>query len=208
MIETGSPDLPAEQSFNQPLPSVRSDFESRLVTSYEGRHQAVVCVGYLACTIQSPDRISLELLDEAAGDSSSRFFIKVREELGLAYSVGSSLFLGIAPGIFSLHAATAPEKVEQVVQILISELEILCRNGLEPQEFERAKTRTLSQLAFQLQNMDAYAHSVAFNELYGLGYDYVHQRRKKIESQTLHSVNEIARKYLMDKPAITVIVRP
>jgi zinc protease len=208
MIEAASPGLPAEQSFNQPLPSVRSDFESRLVTSYEGRHQAVVCVGYLACTIQSPDRISLELLDEAAGDSSSRFFIKVREELGLAYSVGSSLFLGIAPGIFSLHAATAPEKVEQVVQILISELEILCRNGLEPQEFERAKTRTLSQLAFQLQNMDAYAHSVAFNELYGLGYDYVHQRRKKIESQTLHSVNEIARKYLMDKPAITVIVRP
>ena len=60
-----------------------------------------------------PDRISLELLDEAAGDSSSRFFVKVREELGLAYSVGSSLFLGVAPGIFSVHAATAPEKVEQ-----------------------------------------------------------------------------------------------
>jgi zinc protease len=208
MVEQGPQDVPEEQGLNPPLASVRSDFKSRLVTSYEGRHQAVVCVGYLACTIESPDRISLEVLDEAAGDSSSRFFVKVREELGLAYSVGSSLFLGIAPGIFSLHAATAPEKVERVSQILTSELEILSKHGLEPQEFERAKTRTLSQLAFQLQNMDAYAHSVALNELYGLGYDYVHRRRKQIESLTIDSVNEAARKYLMDKPAITVIVRP
>jgi predicted Zn-dependent peptidase len=56
--------------------------------------------------------------------------------------------------------------------------------------------------------MDAYAHSVALNELYGQGFDYVHRRRKQIESLTIDSVNEAARKYLMDKPAITVIVRP
>jgi zinc protease len=208
MIERATQDLPEEKPLPEPLVSVQSDFKSRLVTSYEGRHQAVVCVGYLACTIESPDRLGLEILDEAAGDSSSRFFVKVREELGLAYSVGSSLFLGIAPGIFSLHAATAPEKVEQVVEIMTRELESLCKHGLEPEEFERAKTRTLSQLAFQLQNMDSNAHSVAFNELYGLGYDYVHRRRKKIESLTIDSVNEVTRKYLMDKPAITVIVRP
>jgi len=56
--------------------------------------------------------------------------------------------------------------------------------------------------------MDAYAHSVALNELYGLGYDYVHQRKKQVERLTIDSVNEAIRKYLMDKPAITVIVRP
>jgi zinc protease len=208
MIEAQLPDLPDQQALNRPFPPVPSDFKSRVVTSYEGRHQAVVCIGYLACTIKSPDRISLEILDEAAGDSSSRFFVKVREELGLAYSVGSSLFLGVGPGIFSVHAATTPEKVDRVAQVLQSELEILGNYGLESQEFERAKTRSLSQLAFQLQNMDAYAHSAALNELYGLGYDYVHRRRKQIESLTIDSVNETARKYLMDKPAITVIVRP
>jgi zinc protease len=201
-------DLAEDQSFVPTTARVPEDFQSRLVTSYEGRHQAVVCVGYLACTIDSPDRISLEILDEAAGDSSSRFFVKIREELGLAYSVGSSLFLGVAPGVFSLHVATAPAKVQQVTEILYHELEILWKHGLKPEEFDRAKTRTLSQLAFQLQNMDAYAHSVALNELYGLGYDYVHRRRKQIEAETIDSVNEAARKYLMDKPAITIIVRP
>jgi zinc protease len=208
MIEQGPQSLPDGKPLIPPSISVRSDFESRLITSHEGRHQAVISVGYLACAIESPDRIDLEILDEATGDSSSRFFVKVREELGLAYSVGSSLFLGMAPGVFSLHAATAPEKVERVTEILKTELENLCLQGLEPQEFARAKTRTLSQLAFQLQNMDAYAHSAALNELYGLGYDYVQRRRKQIEGVTIDSVNAAARKYLMDKPAITVIVRP
>jgi zinc protease len=208
LVDQVTKDSPEDQSLNSTTATVPVDFESRVVTSYEGRHQAVVSVGYLACTIESPDRISLEILDEAAGDSSSRFFVKIREELGLAYSVGSSLFLGVAPGLFSLHVATAPSKVEQVTQILHDELEILWKHGLKPEEFDRAKTRTFSQLAFQLQNMDAYAHSVALNELYGLGYDYVHRRRKQIENQTIDSVNDAARKYLMDKPAITIIVRP
>ena len=198
-----------EGAIGSPLavPDVQ-EFTSRTIVSNDGRNQGVVCVGFLGCTLESPDRLRLELLDEAAGDSSSRFFVKIREDLGLAYSVGSSLFIGVAPGVFSLHAATAPEKVEEVAKILKDELEILCREGLEPREFERARTRALSQLAFQLQNMDGYAHSAALNELYGLGYDYIYQRRKEIERLTIESVNEVARKYLMDKPAITVIVKP
>ncbi len=208
LIESRAEALPGVNNgptFN--VPKVNG-IESRTVVSDEGRHQGVVYVGFLGCTIDSPDRLGLELLDEAAGDSSSRFFVRIREELGLAYSVGSSLFMGVAPGVFSVHAATAPEKVSEVAQILKQELDTLCKEGLNPGEFERAKTRSLSQLAFQLQNMDAYAHSVALNELYGLGYDYIHRRRKEIERLTIESVNEAARKYLMDKPAITVIVRP
>ena len=208
LIEAQLQSLPSEQPTGDPFCATVDSFKSRVITSHEGRHQAVVCIGFLACSMANPDRIGLELLDEATSDSSSRFFVKVREEMGLAYSVGSSLFLGIAPGIYSIHAATAPEKLESVVQILNAELARLAMHGLEQQEFDRAKTRALSQLAFQLQNMDAYAHSVALHEFYGLGYDYVHQRKEQIESLSIHSVNEAARKYLMDKPAITVIVRP
>jgi zinc protease len=208
LIETHAQKLPSQKASADRFCPAVNGFKSHRVTSHEGRHQAVVYIGFLVCTMADPDRLGLELLDEATGDSSSRFFVKVREELGLAYSVGSSLFLGIAPGVFSVHAATAPERVETVSEILLVELESLAARGLEQQEFDRAKTRTLAQLAFQLQNMDAYAHSVALNELYGLGYDYVHQRKKQVERLTIDSVNEAARKYLMDKPAITVIVRP
>jgi zinc protease len=184
------------------------EIENRVVFSREGRHQAIVYIGFLACTLTDPDRVGLEVLDEATSDSSSRLFVKIREELGLAYSVGSSLFTGLAPGVFSFYAATAPENAEKVARIIRNELVDLAGNGLGAQEFARVKARSIAQLEFQLQNMEACAQSAALNEHYGLGYDYVYRRRRSIEELSKAAVNDLARKYLMDKPAITVIVTP
>jgi len=184
------------------------EIKNRVVFSHEGRHQAVVYIGFLACTLSDPDRVGLEVLDEATSDSSSRLFVKIREELGLAYSVGSSLFTGLAPGVFSFYAATAPENAENVARIIRHELADLAGNGLEEQEFARIKARSIAQLEFQLQSMEACAQSAALNEHCGLGYDYVHRRRRCIEELSRDAVNDLARKYLMDKPAVTVIVTP
>ena len=185
-----------------------NDTEERTVYSHEGRHQAVVYIGFLACGLMDPDRVGLELLDEAAGDSSSRFFARIREELGLAYSVGSWLFIGLVPGVFSFYAATSPENAENVAQIIRDELADLARKGLEEQEFARAKARSIAQLEFRLQSMEACAQSAALNEHYGLGYDYARRRKRMIEELSRSTVSDLARKYLMDKPAITVIVTP
>jgi zinc protease len=184
------------------------EIEDRVVFSCEGRHQAVVYIGFLACDLTDPDRVGLEMLDEATSDSSSRLFAKIREELGLAYSVGSSLFTGLAPGVFSFYAATAPEHAENVARIIHNELADLAGNGLEEQEFARVKARSIAQLEFQLQSMEACAQSAALNEHYGLGYDYVDRRRRSIEELSRSALNDLAKKYLMDKPAITVIVTP
>lgn len=189
------------------LPGLKA-FEEQSIVVHEGKHQAIVHVGFLACSLADPDRESLELFDEATSDSSSRFFIKIREELGLAYSVGSSFFVGLVPGIYAVQAAVALGKVQKVVEIIRSELNQFAQHGLRYEEFGRAKTRMLAQLAFQMQNLEAYAHGAALNELYGLGFDHIRERQRQIEGLTLETVNSVVRKYLMDKPAITVIVTP
>jgi predicted Zn-dependent peptidase len=38
--------------------------------------------------------------------------------------------------------------------------------------------------------------------------EYLERRQREIETTTLENVQAVCRKYLMDKPAITVIVRP
>lgn len=195
------------QAKHRKLPGVEH-FETRSIVQRDTRQQAVITIGYLGCTLFDSDRVALEILDEATGDSSSRFFIRVREQLGLAYSVGTSLLLGLAPGIFSVYAATSPELVEQVGKLCQEEIQTLANGGLTEHEFDRAKTKLLAQLAFQKQNMDSYAHGMALNELYGLGLDYFEQRQEQIRQIELESVRDVCRKYLMDKPAITVIVRP
>jgi zinc protease len=181
---------------------------SQTLVQHHQKHQAFISIGYLACSLFDRERIAFEVLDEATGDASSRFFIKLREELGLAYSVGSSLSLGLAPGLFSIYAATSPEFAEEVVQLCQKEMEDLAQGALSKDELDRSKTKLLAQLAFQKQNMEAYAHGLALNEIYGFGLEYLEQRQREIEATTLESIQTVCRKYLMDKPAITVIVRP
>ena len=181
---------------------------SQTLVQHHQKHQAFVNVGYLACSLFDRERITFEILDEATGDASSRFFIKLREELGLAYSVGSALSLGLAPGLFSIYAATSPEFAEEVVQLCRTEMKDLGEGALSKDELERSKTKLLAQLAFQKQNLEAYAHGLALNEIYGFGLEYLERRQREIETTTLEDVQAVCRKYLMDKPAITVIVRP
>jgi zinc protease len=181
---------------------------SRTLVQHHQKHQAFITIGYLACSLFDRERIAFEVLDEAAGDASSRFFVKLREELGLAYSVGSSLSLGLAPGLFSIYAATSPEFAEDVIKLCRKEIQELGEGNLSKDELDRSKTKLLAQLAFQKQNLEAYAHGLALNEIYGFGLGYLEQRQKEIETIKLENVQAACRKFLMDKPAIRVIVKP
>jgi len=198
------PQRPATYSFE--MPPVRP-FETQTIVQRNEKHQAFVAVGYLACTLADPDRVGLETLDEGTGDASSRFFVKLREELGLAYSVGTSLALGLAPGLFNLYAATAPETADDVAKLYHQEISALAANGLSNEELERSKNKLLVQFEFQKQNLESYCHSLALNQLYGFGLDYFDQRQRQIEGIKGQDIRAVCHKYLMDKPATTVIVK-
>ncbi|MBA2742773.1 MAG: insulinase family protein, partial [Chthoniobacterales bacterium] len=59
------------------------------VESVKEKAQGVLMVGYRGADMFSKDRYPLELIDEASSDLGSRFFVRIREQMGLAYYVGS-----------------------------------------------------------------------------------------------------------------------
>ena len=61
--------------------------------------QAVLIVGFRGADLFNPDRYALELIDEASSDLASRFFIRIREQMGLAYYVGASQIQTLGPGL-------------------------------------------------------------------------------------------------------------
>jgi zinc protease len=183
------PAVPKETPEVASAPPVQP-LEAEWITHRDQRNQAIVMLGFLACSLFDPDRVAFELLDEATGDSSSRFFIRIREEL------------------FTVYAATSPNGVEQVAELCHEQAAAIAEHGLSQREFERAKARLRAQHAFQKQSLDGYAHATALNVLYGLGPRYQEARQQAISALTLDEVQAICRKYLMDKPSVTVIVRP
>ncbi len=182
--------------------------ESRVIEHFEDKEQAVLMVGYPGASIDSHDRHALELIDEASSDLGSRFFIRIREELGLAYFVGSSQMVGLARGLFTFYVGTDPRKVDEVRAAFGEEIALLAANGLTEIELTRAKKKLLGKQAIAYQSNATLAYTAALDELYGLGFLHYQEMAADLEKITLEEVRDVANRYFLDRPAITVIVRP
>jgi len=182
--------------------------ESLAVEEIKQKAQAIVMIGYRGADMFSPDRYALELIDEASRDLGSRFFIRIREKLGLAYFVGSSQVVGLVPGPFVFYLGTAPAKVEAVTAEFLDEIRCLAEEGLTEEELSRAKEKLLGQQDIRNQSNDAFAYACALDELYGLGFDDYKHLRSRIETLTLEDVKAVAQKYFQRKPYITAVVHP
>jgi len=190
------------------LPKAPSLKEIKRVDEIRDKKQAVLIIGFPGTTVHDSDRYALELLQEACSDLGSRLFLRIREKLGLAYYVGAQNFLGLAPGYFAFYAGTAPEKVELVEKEILSEAELLRREGLSAEELARAKAKIIGQRKIARQDLGGLATSMALDELYGLGYEHGEKADALYEAVTLAQVKSAAKKYLDPERLVISIVKP
>ena len=178
------------------------------VVAHEPKQQAVLMAGFRGADALSPDRVALELIDTASSDMASRFFHRIREELGLAYFVGASQMMGFAPGIFTFYLGTDPAKVDLVRKNFDEEISALAAEGLTESELVRAKKKLIGSEAIRNQSLESFAHVVAVDELYGLGAEHHAQRAAEINAVTLDQVRDVARRYFLEPCRATVLVTP
>jgi zinc protease len=187
-------------------PHVESIPERRLLETRD-KEQAVVVLGFPGATLHTPDRYALELIQEACSDMGSRLFMRIRDELGLAYYVGASNFLGLLPGYFAFYCGTAPEQAAQVEAELRAQAELLRREGLSDEELSRAKAKLLGQRKISRQDLGHLAASTALDELYGLGFDNADKEDALIEAVTSEEIRAAARAYLQADRSLVAIVK-
>src|SRR5438309_9975061 len=179
-----------------------------MVESRKDKAQGVIMVGFRGASRSSPDRYALELIDEASSDLGSRFFVRIREQMGLAYYVGASQMQGLVPGLFAFYLGTDPQKIEKVKTELLDEIHKLANEGLTPDELARAKKKLIGQQEIANQSNDAFGYHCALDELYGLGFDYYKQLEHDVNTVTLEDTKQVAAKYFRDQPYVLATVRP
>jgi zinc protease len=182
--------------------------EFKRVCETRDKKQAVLVVGFQGTTMSSDDRYALELIQESCSDLGSRLFLRIREELGLAYYVGAQNFAGVVPGYFAFYTGTEPSKAEQVEKELLREAELLRTEGLTAEELKRTKAKILGQKKISRQELGHLASSTALDELYGLGYQRAELDDAKYEAVTLEEIKSVAQKYLKLDAFVVAIVMP
>ena len=201
--------------FEKTLSAGPREFTTRagllLPTHYAGeidlvheKEQAVLLIGYRTVDLTHPDNAALEMIDEACSDMASRLFIRIREELGLAYSVGATRLSGLEPGFLVFYASTSPEKLELVQEEMLAEIDLMINEGLAEEEFDRAKASWLGREAIHLQGAKELASTATVDELIGLGWDHYRKTPETVRALTREQVREAAGRYLREDNRVIV----
>jgi len=114
--------------------------------------QAHLCLGLPGLPRDHADQWTLELLNTVLGDgSSSRLFLKVREEAGLAYDVHSFQSDYADAGTLQVYAGVDPADVGTALRAILSELAALRDEPVPAEELARARAYAAGRLELRLE---------------------------------------------------------
>jgi zinc protease len=170
------------------------------------KRQAVLAFGYHGLGVGHPERHALAMIQEYASDMAGPLFSRIREDLGLAYQVGATQFLGYDAGLFSFFLATAPEQAELARLEMLREIGKIAADGIPDEAFERVRATVLSGLALQQQSPAHTARHVALDLLFCHPADQ-HRRLPAIyQALTPDQVRETATRILSTEPTIVTVL--
>lgn len=165
------------------------------------RKQVHVFLGHLGIRRSDPDYARLVVLDHVLGQGpgfTDRISRRLRDELGLAYSVsaGISGSAGISPGTFTAYIGTSPEHVVTAVEHFLAELRRI-RDELVPEdELRMAKDYLSGSFSLGFERASRRASYLVTTEVQGLPADTLERLPREFEAVTAEEVREAARAHL------------
>jgi zinc protease len=190
--------------------AAQTPVEPRRQEKVRDQAQGVLFMGFLGPTVKSEDRFALDVLDAAFSGISypgGRLHNTLREAK-LVYGTHMQPVAGLEPGYVTVLAATEPEKlgqVEEIIRRLITEVQT---DLLKQDEFLRGQQMCIAAQQVELGTAAGKLQTESLDELYGLGFEQALRYAEQIQKVTPQQVREVARKYLDLDHCVVAITRP
>jgi predicted Zn-dependent peptidase len=176
-----------------PKPKIASPI---LVEKNRNLEQAHVIIATPFVSAPDKRRYAADLLANLIGGGmSSRLWQKVREERGLAYSVGASSAMFRDCGFFSIFAGTSPKQTEQVLDLAVEEMRLIVKDGVTVEEVELAKQQSVASILLGLEDSAARAAILAQCEMIHGRYIPTEETLAAIRAVTVEDINSLAREF-------------
>ena len=195
----------APSGYAEKCPKQPAAFDNRgiMVKDTEQTHISLV---YPFVLTGGEDVTAGTILSTILGASnSSRLFQRLREELGLAYSLYTAEYRVPDAGLLNIYAGVSPQNAQTTVQEMKALVENVVKMGVTPEEVASAKRLLRTNTIFSMESTGSRMQSCARRALYDLEPAAYESKLREIEDCTLDEVMDAARRYLTVKPALCVI---
>lgn len=141
----------------------------RLVPRADAQAQVALGVADPQLGVLGADEAAVRVLEAVLGGArggGGRLFQRIREELGLAYSVGASWEGGLGAGALLVHAGTDPERCGDVATALWECCVQVGRDGVSAEELDRVHSGLVDGAHQDLQRSVSRARHLAAASVY------------------------------------------
>jgi zinc protease len=156
--------------------------------------QTTVLVGQATVTHGHPDHYPLVVAAHLlGGGSSSRLYLRLREEQGHAYNVWAEYAPGRYGGLLVVGFQSEARRVREALALVRTELRRLRETRVGSEELARAKAYLVGSFPLRIDTTAEVATLLLGVEQLGLGLDYPARYRRAIQAVTADDVRRAVR---------------
>lgn len=158
--------------------------------------QAEIRIGHYGLQRDVPDYMPAMIANSILGQGfTSRLVDRVRDQLGLTYSISSSFEVRKRPGFFAIRTFTQNERVGQAVSEILKIYKDFYEKGVTSKELRSTQQSMIGKFPLLLETPEKLAYNLMILRFFGISDDYLKNYNQNVENVSLTSVNEAIRKY-------------
>ena len=178
----------------------------KVFTNKEQLEQSFLYLGYKGIPYTNLEEIyAMKMMSLLLGGGmSSRLFQKVREEMALAYDVGSFDASFGDVGIFGMYAGTSHDKVNAVIAAVRTEAQRL-GESVSDAELERAKSQVEVNLVMAAERNSSKCEEIARNYAIFGRYIPLEEVLERLNAVDKNAIVAMAQRIFVAEPTISVV---
>jgi zinc protease len=180
--------------------------------AYPGE-QVHILLGHLGVPRSHPDFDALAVADHILGSGpgfTDRLSRVIRDELGLAYSVGGGMTdsADIESGMFRIYLGTGPDETDCAIAAVLEQVRLMHAGEFSDEEVDRARQYLAGSWVFDYQTVEQRAERLMELERWGLPLDEPLRWPDRIARVTPRKVRQASRKHIDPSAMVRVEYGP
>lgn len=174
--------------------------------SKPGLQQTQIRIGAMGIPRNNPDFLKLRMANIVLGGAfASRLNQRVRDDLGLTYSISSKFETNKEAGSFEISTFSRDEKAGEAIRNTFLVIQDFEKNGITQKELAAAKALLTGQFPASIETVDRLAYNLLYLRIHGIADSYLTDFLKNVKGISLQDVNQAIPQYIRSHHLQTVV---